>query len=186
MPRCLPMFASSFLKFFHRFLLPTSTPGTSRIKPPLQREHDLSKSRFSYFALIFHRFWCQHASIFGPKIQQNRFKHRSGKASIFWSIFASMFINFWSILEANLEPCWPQFPPKWGGACGAPPSFLLGICCYSVLGLSWTPLGSVGLDFGRFGPRFGRFLGSILEVSWSRFGSHPLLAPYGFILRWFW
>ena len=57
------------------------------------------------------------------------------------------------------------FSLKMGGRCGAPPSFVLGICCFSVLGLSWTPLGSVGLDFGGFGPPFWRFLGSILEVS---------------------
>ena len=56
-----------FLSFFDWFLLPTSTPGTSRIKPPLQREHDLSKNRFSQFVLIFHRFWCHQASIFIPK-----------------------------------------------------------------------------------------------------------------------
>ena len=56
-----------FLLFFDGFLLPTSTPGTSRIKPPLQREHDLSKIRFSQFVLIFHRFWCHQASIFIPK-----------------------------------------------------------------------------------------------------------------------
>ena len=42
-----------FLSFFDGFLLPTSTPGTSRIKPPLQREHDLSKNRFSQFVSIF-------------------------------------------------------------------------------------------------------------------------------------
>ena len=47
----------------------------------------------------------------------------------------------------------------------------------------WAPF---WLDVGGFGPRFGRFLGSILEVSWSRFGSHPLLAPCGLVLGWFW
>ena len=83
-----------FESFLDGFLLPTSTPRTSRIKPPLQREHDLSKNRFSQFGSIFHRFWCQHASIFALKINQNRFKHRSWKASIFWSIFASIFYRF--------------------------------------------------------------------------------------------
>ena len=58
----------NFWLIFDGFLVLTSTLGPSRIKPPLQREHDFSKNRFSQFVSIFLWFWCQHACIFLPKI----------------------------------------------------------------------------------------------------------------------
>ena len=114
------------------------------------------KNRSSKLASIFARFWCQHASIFLPKIHPNTSKNRSQDASIFGSIFASIFSRFlldfganmppfffqkstkilpkidskmhhffnrflhrfffdWaSILEANLDLCWPFFRLKYG------------------------------------------------------------------------
>ena len=49
------------------------------------------KNRSSKLASIFARFWCQHASIFGPNIHQNPSKNRFQDASLFRSIFASIF-----------------------------------------------------------------------------------------------
>ena len=58
----------NFWLIFDGLLVLTLTLGPSRIKPPLQREHDLSKNRISQFVLIFLWFWCQHAFMFLPKI----------------------------------------------------------------------------------------------------------------------
>ena len=62
-------FYIEFLGNFHWFLLPTSTPRTSKIKPPLQGEHDFSKNRFSHLASIFDGFWYHLGSIFPPKME---------------------------------------------------------------------------------------------------------------------
>ena len=73
----------------------------------------------------------------------------------FWHRF---FIDCWSIWEANLGPCWPHFPPKWGGAVARRPLF----CWVYVIFRFWGPPGPLlapfGLDFGGFGARFWKFL----------------------------
>ena len=59
MPRCLPMLTSFFIGFWSVFgPVPTSTARTWKIEPPLQREHDFSKNRFSQVTSIFDWFWC--------------------------------------------------------------------------------------------------------------------------------
>ena len=58
-----------FGSIFYWFLLPTSTPRTWKIEPPLQREHDFSKNRLSKLTSILIDFWYQLASIFVPKFQ---------------------------------------------------------------------------------------------------------------------
>ena len=79
----------------------------------------------------------------------------------FWHRF---FHDFCSIWEANLGPCWPHFRLKWGGPNLKPPSFLLGLCYFSILGTSWPPLGAIW-------PRFWRVWDSILEGLGLDFGS---------------
>ena len=153
-----------FWSFFDGLLLPTSTPGTSRIKPPLQREHDLSKNRFSQFVSIFLWFWCQHAFMFLPKIQWKCIKIATWKASFFWLIFASFFYRFWLDFGSQLGAMLATFSLKMGGPCGMLPSFWLGLCYFSIWGPSWPPLGAIW-------PRFWRVWGSILQV----FGAHALI-----------
>ena len=155
---------SIFWSFFDGFLLPTSTPRTSKIKPPLQREHDFSKNRYSHFASIFHRFWCQHASIFGPKIHQNPSKNRSQNASIFRSILASVFYWFLLDFRSQLGAMLGTISLKMGGACGVLASSLLGLCSLSVFWPSWPPLGAIWA-------RFWEVLGSIWEGFGLEFGS---------------
>ena len=154
-----------FWSFFDGFLLPTSTPRTSRIKPPLQREHDLSKNRFSHFALIFHQFWCQHASIFVPKIHQNRFKNQSWKALVFDRFLHLLFIEFCSIWEANLEPTWPHFPSKRGECAKFYSPFCWVDVTFQLFGRPGSLLAPIGLDFKRLWARFWKVWGSILEAS---------------------
>ena len=61
--------------------------------------------------------------------------------------------------------CWPHFPPKWGEAVGRRPPFCWVYVIFRFFGRPGPLLARFGLDFGRFGPPFWRFLGSILEVS---------------------
>ena len=133
-------------------------------------------------------------------------------------------IDFLSILEANLEPCWPLFRTKYGegilakgGFCWVyvifrffgrpgpllapfwggldffdflidfgvgfgrfwgpvwksdltPPSFLLGLCYFSIFWSSWPPLGPIWARFWEgLGLHFGGF--------WSQLGA--MLGPFG-------
>ena len=161
-----------FWSIFNRFLLPTWTPRTQKIKPPLQGEHDFSKNRFSQVASIFDRFGCQHGFIFASKILPTPPKNRSQDASNFWSIFASMFFHFGYILGPNLEPCWPHFLLKWGNAVGRRPSFCCVYVIFRFFGRPGPLLARFRLDFGGFGPPFWRFFGVHFGGFWSRFGSH--------------
>ena len=54
------------------------------------------------------------------------------------------------------------FSLKMERRCGTPPSFLLGLCSFSVFWASWPPLGAIWA-------RFGKVWGSILEGYWGRF-----------------
>ena len=89
-----------------------------------------------------------------PKMHQicDRFLHR-------------FFLHFGSILGPKLGPCWPHFPPKWAGPVGPHPPFCWAYVIFRFLGRPGPLLAPFGHDFGGFGPPFGRFLGSILEVS---------------------
>ena len=102
-------------------------------------------------------FWCQLASIFLPKIDQNLCKNRFQKASIFWSIWASIFAPFWLHLGIQLGAMLTTFSLKTGGLNLKLPSFLLDLCYFSIWGPSWPPLGTIWA-------RFWRVRGSILEV----------------------
>ena len=57
------------------------------------------------------------------------------------------------------------FPPKWGRVNLRRPPFCWVYVIFRFFGRPGPLLAQFGLDFGRFGPPFGRFLGSILEVS---------------------
>ena len=72
-----------------------------------------------------------------------------------------MLTDFGGQLEAMLAP----FSSKMGWGESTPTPFLLGLCYFSILGRPGPLLAQFGLDFGGFGPRFFRLLGSILEVS---------------------
>ena len=82
-----------------------------------------------------------------------------------------------SIWEANLEPCWPHFPPKWWSAVARRPLFCWGYVIFRSFGHPgpllapfWEGWGSIFRFFGRFGGRFWKVLGSSLEVSGDHLG----------------
>ena len=163
MPTCLPMLTSLFGRFLMGFC--------SQLRPP---EPHGSSPRCSestiYLKIAFrnlYRFfidWCQHASIFAPKIQQNRFKNLSWKASIFDRFWHRFFIDFCSILKANLAPCWRHFRSKWGEKSSANRLFCLVYVLFRFFGRPGPPLAPFGLDLGgseaRFWKVFGLYFGS--------------------------
>ena len=69
-----------------------------------------------------------------PDLEMHRFFDR------FWHRF---FIDLGLILEANLVPCWPHFPPKWGARWEGPlflAGFLLSFDFLAPPGAIWAPL----------------------------------------------
>ena len=139
--------------------------------------------RFSHFlrTQIFDAILLQHASTFAPKAHQNRFKNWSWKASIFWSIFASIFKWFWLDFGSPIGAMLATFSVKMGVRCAVFLSFCLGRCSYSSFEPSWPPLAKnvtcrpsilkgCGLDFRMFWAPFWKFLVTICPL----FGVHCL------------
>ena len=106
MPRAIPSWPSLFTWFFIEFssILQPFEPSKSWFF--LRKNKVFSKNCLSKLASIFLRFWCQLASIFPPKIHSNRIKNRSWNALIFWSIFTSIFIDFWRIWPPSWDLSW--------------------------------------------------------------------------------
>ena len=67
------------------------------------------------------------------------------------------FFDFASILEANLEPCWPLFRSKHSDAKCAEGVFCWVYLLFRFLGRPGPFLAPSGLDLGGFGPPFWRF-----------------------------
>ncbi len=80
-------------------------------------------------------------------------------------MFASIFSPFWLHLGTQVEAMLATFSSKMGGPCGRHPPFCWVYVIFRFFGRPGPLLAQFGLDFGRFGPPFWRFLGSILEVS---------------------
>ena len=184
MPRCLPMLASFFDRFFIDFHLQLRSPEPSKSMFFLKKNKAFSKNRSSKLGSMFARFWCQHASIFAPKIYQNPSKIRSQDASIFRSIFASIFYRFLLDFTSQLGTMLATFSLKMVVRCGIRPSFFLGLFSFSVFWPSRRPsrekcrarcsiLEGFGLDFGRFWALFWKLLATIwaYDYSWKTYGS---------------
>ena len=99
-----------------------------------------------------------------PKMHRffDRFSHR-------------FFFDFASILEANLEPCWPLFRSKWGDRIKFHPLFCQVYVIFRFFGANplGYPIGPcpktdgvplLGLVFGFMWARFSKVLWSILQV----------------------
>ena len=67
----------------------------------------------------------------------------------FWIDF---FIDLGSVLEANLEPSWPHFPPRWRYAVARQPLFCWVYVTFRFFARPGPILAQFGLDFGRFEP----------------------------------
>ena len=171
MPRRLPMLTS----FFDRFLM----GFCSQLRPPEPHGSSPRCSESTIYQKIafcnLYRFFIDLGANMLPFSLQKSTKIASnidlGRHHFFNRFLHRFFIDFCSILDANLAPCWPHFPSKWRSAVGRRPLFSWVYVLFRFFGRpgpSWLHLGSIweglGLDFGWF-------LGLILEGVGLYFGS---------------
>ena len=141
---------------------------------------------FNCFSIVFwkspfrcwHRFlirirsWCQHAPISLPNINQTCIKIATWKASIVWSIFASMFYRFLLELGSRLSAMLVIFSSTIGWVIRRVAPSLLGLCSFLFFWPSRHPSREkcraplsiwedFGIDFGRFWASFWRLLVNI-------------------------
>ena len=100
-----------FWSIFDRSWLLTSTPRTSKIEPPLQREHDFSKNRFSMLCTFLSPFGCQLASILPPKIHKKSLPKSIPKGIDFLIHFG---IDFFTVLPPSWSSSGWVFRAPWG------------------------------------------------------------------------
>ena len=148
---------------FDRFVVPTSTPKPRQI---IDKSFVLSihvpNSTFRSWHRFLIRFWCQHASIFLPKISQNCVKNGTWKASIFWSIFALIFYRFSFDLGRQLGAILALRCAQ-DASKTAPRRLPRRSARHSSLqrwffGRPHPLLAQVGFELGRFGAPFRKFL----------------------------
>ena len=158
MPRCHP----SWTPFFDRFLVGFG----SQLGPIWSKRHDFSLGKIKFFeksAFKVHiDFWSHfglNLASFG-KQKPTKFVHKSTPRGINKKnrFLHRIFIDFWSILEANLEPCWPLFRSKRGEAERAEGGLCWVYLLFRFFGRPGPLLAPSGLDLGGFGPPFWRFL----------------------------
>ena len=103
-------------------------------------------------------FWLPKSSKILPKIDPKMYQ-------IFDRFFTKIFYRFLLVFGSQLGAMLATFSLKKGVAVKGPPLF----CWVYVIFRFWNRPGPIlapfGLDFGRFGLRFWKFLTSILEVS---------------------
>ena len=159
MPRCLPIVTLFFDRSFTDF--------HSNFDPLHPQNHCFSNGKTRFFQKIvirsWHRFLIDFCANMLPFCLQKSTKilpKIDSKMHYFFVRFSHrFFFDFASILEANLEPCWPlSWRPRMRRGW-----FMLGLSSFSVFWASWPPLGALWA-------RFGRVRASILEV----FGAHFL------------
>ena len=116
MPRCLPIMISFFDRFLVDFCSQLGPPNQENSSPHCSESTIFLKSHFDVhmdfgfdFGANLAPFWLPKSSKILPKIDPKMHQ-------IFDRFWHRFFIDFCSILEANLEPCWPLFRSKYGGA----------------------------------------------------------------------
>ena len=137
-------------------------------------------------ASIFVRFWCQHASIFPSKIHQKPCKNRFQDASLFRSIFASIFLRISFDFGSQLGAMLTTFSLKTWQARTSRGWFVLGLSFFcgflGVLAPSWRPLGSIwegsGLHFGAFWCPFSSEFPNFLAPAFSATLLSPMLKHF--------
>ena len=92
-----------------------------------------------------------------------------GRHQFFDRFLHRIFIDFCTILEANLAPCWPHFRSKWGGPVACSPLFCWVYVLFRFFGRPGPLLAPFGLDLGRSGARFWKVFGVDFGRFWARF-----------------
>ena len=133
--KILPKIDPKMHQIFDRFLVGFGSTWTHLISKNiifLLEKQSFLKNRHSKFASIFDPIFVPTSLHFGTKNQQNSSINRPQEASKKRSIFASIFYRFLIDFGGQLGAMLATFSLKIERRCGRPPSFLLGLCSFSV------------------------------------------------------
>ena len=205
MPRCLPMLTSFFDRLLMGFCSQLRPPEPHGSSPRCSESTIYQKIAFRNLHRLFIDFGANMPPFSLPKSTKIVSKINLGRHQFFDRFLHRFFIDFCSILEANLAPCWPLFLQNVGNhfLVHPPPCWIYVL--FRFFGRPGSLLAPFGLDLGSSGARFwkvfgldiGRFLGSILTSFelcfgsfWQQFGhTTPLGKPALSIHSagvWFW
>ena len=150
-------------RFSHRFFIDFS----SQLRPPEPEKSSPRCSESTIFQKIAFRNWHRFLIDLGANLPPFSFPKSTKilskidfKRHLFFDRFLHrFFLDLCSIWEANLEPCWPHFPPKWGDGNWLPPLFCWVYVVFRFLGHpgpllapswnpSWSHVGHIFLQNG--------------------------------------
>ena len=113
MPRCLPMLTSFFDRFLLGFCCQLRPPEPHGSSPRCSESTIFQKIAFRNLYRFFIDFGANMLPFSLQKSTTITSKIDLGRHHLFDRFLHRFFIDFCSILEANLAPCWPRFPPRW-------------------------------------------------------------------------
>ena len=169
MPRCLPMLTSFFDRFLIGFCFQLWPPEPHGSSPRCSESTIYQKIAFR----ILHRFFIDFGANMPPFSLQKSTKIASnidlGRHHFFDRFWHRFFIDFCSIWEANLAPCWPLFPQNGGDdfLVHPPPCWIYVL--FRFFGRPDPLLAPFVLDLGRSGARFWKVIGVDFERFWALF-----------------
>ena len=158
MPRCLPILIPFLDRCFIDFYFQLASPEPSN-------SFFLRKNKVFFQKIVLRswaRFWIDVGANMPPFFLQKSIKilpKIDSKMHHFFDRFLHrIFFDFASILEANLEPCWPLFRSKHGDRERAEGTLCWVYLLFRFFGRPGVLLAPSGLDLGGFGPPFWRFV----------------------------
>ena len=169
MPRCLPMLTSFFDRFLIRFCSHLRPLEPQESSPRCSESTIYQKIAFR----ILHRFFID----FGANMLRFSFQKTTkiaskidlGRHQFFDRFLHQFFIDFCSIWEANLAPCWRHFRSKWSDAVEGRLVFCWVYVLFRFFGRPGPVLAPFGLDLGGSGARFWMVFGLDFGRCWARF-----------------
>ena len=149
----------------HRFLMGFGSqfrpPEPQKSSPRCSESTIFQKNAFRNLHRFFIDFGANKPPFSLQKSTNIASKFDLGRHQFFDRFLHRFYIDFCSIWEANLAPCWQRFRLKWGSAVACSPLFCWFYVIFRLFGRPGPLLAPFWLDFGRFGAPFWRFLASI-------------------------
>ena len=181
MPRCLPMLTSFFDRFLMGFCSQLRPPEPHGSSPRCSESTIYQKIAFRNSYWFFIDFGTNMLSFSLRKSTKIDLKIDRERHQFFNRFLHRFFIDFGSILEAHLAPCWQLFRSKWVYAVVSSPLFAWVDVLIRVFSRPDLPLAKnvacrpsilngFGLDLGMFWAPFWKFLVTICPL----FGVHFL------------
>ena len=167
MARCLPKLTSFFDSLLMGFCCQLRPPEPHGSSPRCSESTIYQKFVFRNSYRFFIDFGTNMLSFSLRKSTKIDLKIDRERHQFFNRFLQRFFIDFGSILEAHLAPCWQLFRSKWVYAVVSSPLFAWVDVLIRVFSRPDLPLAknvACRLDFERFWARSWNVLGSILEV----------------------